>query len=211
MKKFVGFLFLFLMPLNILAEEKLQVKFSSCVDGDTANIIIDNEKIKIRFLAIDTPETKHPTKGSEKYGEEASNYTCNALKNASKIEIEYDSNSDRTDKYNRHLVWIYVDDSLLQEDLIELGYAKTAYLYDEYKYTPYLEEIEKKAKNAKVGIWGEIDEKTIFNLDIIIAIIILSIFLVFFLLSKKFRKKTINKFKRKVRSNIKNRINDLLG
>ena len=40
------------------------------------------------------------------------------MKNAKKISIEYDPDSDKTDKYERHLVWVYVDDSLLQKELI---------------------------------------------------------------------------------------------
>lgn len=47
------------------------------------------------MLAIDTPESVHPTKGVEYYGEEASNYTCNLVTNAKKIELEYDKNSDK--------------------------------------------------------------------------------------------------------------------
>lgn len=38
-------------------KEKKEVKFSSCIDGDTARFIMDKEEIKVRFLAIDTPET----------------------------------------------------------------------------------------------------------------------------------------------------------
>lgn len=210
MKKVITFLILFLIPLNVLAEEKKEVKFASCVDGDTANIIIDNEEVKIRFLAVDTPETKHPTKGEEPYGKEASEYTCNTLKNASKIEIEYDSNSDKMDKYNRHLVWIFVDGNLLQEELIELGYAKTAYLYDDYKYTSSLEEIEEIAKNSKVGMWGN-EDNSISNIEIIIIIVIIIIFILFFIFNKNFRKKTLNKTKREVKNKIKQEFKDLLG
>ena len=36
-------------------------------------------------------------------------YRRQIVKNAKKIEIEYDSNSDKTDKYDRLLVWVFVD------------------------------------------------------------------------------------------------------
>ena len=85
------------------ASSKEKVTFSKCVDGDTIKVNIDGEINIVRMLAIDTPESVHPTKGVEYYGEEASNYTCNLVTNAKKIELEYDKNSDKKDKYNTFL------------------------------------------------------------------------------------------------------------
>ena len=148
-------LFIFLVDFNVYALSKKEVKFSKCVDGDTARVILNKEEIKVRFLAIDTPESVHPTKGEEPFGKETSEYTCEKLKNAKTILIEYDPESDKTDKYDRHLVWIYVDDILLQKDLIEKGYAKVAYLYGDYLYTDELKEVEEVAKKSGVGIWSD--------------------------------------------------------
>ena len=141
------------LPSVVYAKE--QVKLSKCVDGDTARFIIDNKEYRTRFLAIDTPEVKHPKKKVEPFGKEASNYTCKRLENAKKIELEYDPNSTKQDKYGRILAWVYVDDSLLQKELVKKGYAKVAYLYGDYKYTKSLQLLEKKAKSNKVGLWSD--------------------------------------------------------
>lgn len=133
---------------------KIDVTFYKCVDGDTASFKLDNQIIKVRFLAIDTPETNHPTKGKESYGKEASKFTCNKLKSAEKIQLEYDPNSDKYDKYDRHLGWIFVDNQLLQKLIIKEGLAKVDYLYDDYKYTDILLSEEKQAANNKIGIWS---------------------------------------------------------
>lgn len=130
------------------------VTFFECVDGDTAKFILNKKEITVRFLAIDTPETKHPTKKEQPFGKEASNYTCNALKKANKITLEYDPNSDEFDKYDRYLAWVYTDGELLQEKLVSKGLAKVAYLYDDYLYTKKLEKIETKAKEKRLGIWS---------------------------------------------------------
>ena len=125
MKKLSIIIFLFCFIPNIVcADSRVNVKFNDCVDGDTAKFIMDGEIIKVRFLAIDTPETKNPKKGIEKFGEEASTYTCNKLKKAKKIILEFDNNSDLKDKYNRYLAWIFVDDSLLQQELVTNGLAQ---------------------------------------------------------------------------------------
>ncbi len=155
MKKVVVAIILFLWIMPVYANEKIEVSFSKCVDGDTAKFILNKEEITARFLAIDTPETVHPTKGEEPFGKEASNYTCDKLTNAKKIVLEYDDGSDKTDKYGRHLVWVYYDGNFLQEELISLGYAKVAYLYGNYSYTTDLQNTEIVAKSNKAGLWSD--------------------------------------------------------
>ena len=138
--------------------EKQAVEFIRCVDGDTALFQKGGEEVKFRFLAVDTPESVHPTKEVEDYAKEASGYTCNMLTNASKIEIEYDPNSDITDKYDRNLAWIWVNDVLLQEIMVQEGYAKVAYVYGEYKYSNNLCQVQNNAVKDKKGIWQYHDE-----------------------------------------------------
>ena len=85
------------------------------------------------------------------------------LTKANTIEIEYDKASDKTDKYGRLLVWVYADNKLVQEMLLREGLAKVAYLYADYEYTSYLQEIEKDAKTKKLKIWS--DENIANNMD----------------------------------------------
>ena len=140
--------------------EKVEVTLNTTVDGDTAKFNLNNEIVTVRFLAVDTPETKHPDKGVEPYGPEASNFTKEKLTNAKKIVLEYDNNSTKTDKYNRHLAWIWVDDELLQELLIESGLAKVEYVYGDYKYLEQLQEKETIAKQNKIGLWQQEEDTT---------------------------------------------------
>ena len=66
----------------------------------------------------------------------------------------------KTDKYNRALGWVFIDDTLLQKDLVSLGYAKVAYLYGDYKYTEDLKKEESIAKSKKLGVWSLEEETT---------------------------------------------------
>lgn len=155
MKKVVFlFIILILFPINIYAETVTQeVSLAKCVDGDTAVFIVDEEEVKFRFLAIDTPETVHPTKEEEAYGKLASEYTCNLLTNAKEIVVEYENNNKK-DKYGRDLAWIWVDQKLLQDELIKKGYGKVAYIYGNYRYTSSLCLDERKAQEENLGIWN---------------------------------------------------------
>lgn len=198
MKKLIIIISLFFIGYtSVYAEEKVQVSLSKCVDGDTAWFIKDGEEIKTRFLAIDTPES---TTKVEEYGKEASDYTCSLLKGATKIEIEYDSNSDKTDKYNRHLVWVFVDGDLLQEKIIQKGYAEVAYLYGDYKYTNKLEEALEVAKKNKVGMWSEYTED---DINYIYIVVIVGIILIICIFSNKFRKKLFSKIKKEIKKKYK--------
>lgn len=157
MKKYMGFLFcLMMIPSFVFAGETEIVTLDKCVDGDTANFKTSSGTVyKTRFLAVDTPETVHPTKEVEAYGKEASDYTCETLTNAKEIKLEYDDNSDREDKYGRTLAWVWVDGVLLQQSLVEKGLAEVAYLYDDYQYTSLLQDAEAVAKANKVGQWSD--------------------------------------------------------
>lgn len=207
MKKILILFFTFLINLSSVNAETIEVAFKSCVDGDTAKFIYNNKVIKARFLAIDTPETVKPNTKVQPYGKEASDYTCNRLKEASKIVLEYDDNSTKQDKYERELVWVFVDDSLLQQELIEKGYAKVAYLYGDYKYTNILKNIEKKAKKEKKGIWSDTKSSKSINMYYYLLIPIVSIILIVFLFNKKFRNKCLQKGKQKVKRNLKKSLN----
>ena len=195
MKKILFILTLFFtFTINTYAK-KLEVTLDKCVDGDTAWFNLDNERIKTRFLAINTPES---TNKIEAYGKEASNYTCNILTNAKKIEIEYDNNSDKFDKYDRHLVWVFVDDTLLQEKLLEEGLAEIKYIYGDYKYLDELKKVESTAKKNKVGMWSDSKDDYSIYLIIIGAIIIILVFI----FSKKGRKKILRELKKETKKKL---------
>lgn len=134
---------------------KFKVELVETVDGDTAKFKMNGNQITVRFLGINTKETVDPEVGEEAWGKEASDFTKEKLKNATKIELEFDSSADEKDKYNRYLAWIWVDDVLLQNLLVEQGLAETYMLQNNYKYAGILQESEEDAKNNKLGIWSD--------------------------------------------------------
>lgn len=130
-------------------------KVIKVVDGDTFYIQVDNKKLKIRMLGIDTPETKDPRKIVQCFGKEASDKTKGLILNKY-VKLENDITQAEYDKYNRFLAYVYLDDnSLLNSKLIKEGYAH------EYTYkVPYLKQaefknLEKEAREGKRGLWGD--------------------------------------------------------
>ena len=206
MKKILFCLIVILIPFNINASNKLEVKLDKCVDGDTAWVILNNESIKLRFLAIDTPES---TNKIEEYGKEASEFTCNYLTNTSKLEIEYDNNSDKLDKYNRHLVWVFVDNELLQDLIVKNGLAEIKYIYGDYKYLDILNDSLESAKQNELNLWS--NQEYLFILfgykitkEILYTFIVVILLIITYIFSKKSQKKITNKGKNIIKKYIKN-------
>ena len=168
-----------LLLLFIPAVKAEQVKLFECVYGDTAKFITTEGTISTRFLAIDTPEY---TKEKEPWGEEASQFTCSKLKSAQTIELEYDQNSDRYDRYKRLLAWVFVDGNLLQQDIVKLGYGEVAYLYGDYKYTSLLETEQVSAQTNKLGIWSltPVGEREVFDWFSFVLVAFYIIYVLFF-------------------------------
>lgn len=200
MKKALIILLSLCLINNVNAREI--VTLSKCVDGDTAWFYLDGKENKTRFLAIDTPES---TNKIEAYGKEASNFTCDKLTNAKKIEIEYDENSDKTDKYNRELVWVFVDNELLQNLIIKEGLGEVAYLYGDYKYTNLLQKSQLEAQEKKINIWSTTD----YSIQIYMMIGIILLIFILYLFNSNIRKKLNKKIKRKVKKEINKKIDNL--
>ena len=91
MKKVVVFI-LSLLIFNAVNAESEKALFSKCVDGDTAYFLVNENEIKVRFLAIDTPESVSTNVSEQPFGKEASDYTCNKISNADEIVLEYEKN-----------------------------------------------------------------------------------------------------------------------
>ena len=140
----------YLNTSNIKQPEGIKVTLASCVDGDTGHFYIDNVDTKVRFIGIDTPEVEGNVQG-----ESAKEYVCKVLTEAKEIILEKDPKSDATDKFGRALYWVWVDGVLLEKDIVEKGYGKVRYIYDDYLYVNVLYDAQEVAKNNKLGVWKD--------------------------------------------------------
>lgn len=126
---------------------QVNVDLVRCIDGDTTVFKVHNKEETVRLLVVDTPERGEP------FSKKATTFVCDLYEQADTILLEYDPKANR-DKYQRLLAWIWVDDVLIQEHLLKGGYAKIAYVYDDYKHTDYLYQFEAEAKAKKLRIWS---------------------------------------------------------
>ncbi|MBA9025059.1 thermonuclease family protein [Peribacillus huizhouensis] len=124
------------------------------VDGDTIKIKLDNSKEEtVRLLLVDTPESVHPTKPIQPFAIEASNFVKNLLPVGKDVEIELGTNE--RDKYGRLLAYLYADEKMVNQLLLEKGYARVAYVFaPNTKYIEEFREIQETAQRKEIGIWS---------------------------------------------------------
>ena len=121
------------------------------VDGDTIKVLINGTEYRVRYIGIDTPETKHPTRGVEPFGPEASQLN-RELVEGKVVLLEKDVSE--TDQYGRLLRYVYVDDLMVNEELLRRGLARVVTFPPDVKYIDRFLEIQRAAQEAGLGIWG---------------------------------------------------------
>lgn len=205
MKKLLLVCMLFAISVvSLQANTREEAELVKCVDGDTTHLKVGNEVLKVRYLAIDTPEY---TKEKEPYGKEASERVCKLLSEADKIELEYDDGSEKTDKYGRTLAWVYADGRLVQMELVQQGLAEVKYIYGDYAYTDDLQKAQKAAQADKLNIWSNqpyeekgAKEKAMLGIGGGVLLIVAGLL---FAKNKSQRKRMIKKGMRKISQNSK--------
>jgi len=116
------------------------------IDGDT---IVVEGNYRVRYIGMDTPEIR-PT--LEPYGLEA--WQANReLVEGKEVRLERDVSE--TDRHGRLLRYVYVDDVLVNAELVRLGLAEARAYPPDTKYQNHFEELEAAARKAGFGIWAK--------------------------------------------------------
>ena len=129
-------------------EEKDTFLVIRVVDGDTIEI---EGGQKVRYIGIDTPETVHPSKPVECFGQEAS------AKNKELVEgkrVRLEKDISETDKYGRLLRYIWLGDIFVNDFLVRQGYATSSTYPPDVKYQDQFREAEREARENNRGLWN---------------------------------------------------------
>lgn len=136
--------------------EKSEVQVLRMVDGDTAEVMYKGKKEKVRFIGCNTPETKHPTKGIEKYGKEAYAYSKKRLEGQT-VHLEFDV--EQRDKYGRLLPYVWLGEEMFNRTLIKEGYAQVMTIQPNVRYADEFVMLQKEARENNRGLWGSENEQ----------------------------------------------------
>ena len=112
----------------------------------------NGQKLKIRMIGLDTPETVDPRKPVQCFGREASAQAKTIL-GGQPVYLETDPSQDTIDKYGRTLAYVWTASGrLFNLDMIADGYA-FEYTYDlPYRYQADFKAAENDARTQRTRV-----------------------------------------------------------
>jgi len=119
-------------------------KVIGIADGDTITVLRDNEQVRIRLYGIDCPERYQAF--SKKAKQSTSEMVFGKV-----VEVE----PVDTDRYGRTVALVTVFQRLVNEELVNAGFA---WVYTRYCDRPICERwkvLEYEAREAKRGLWAD--------------------------------------------------------
>jgi micrococcal nuclease len=132
---------------------QIPVSLVKTIDGDTIKVRVYGKMETVRYLLVDTPESKKPGMCVQPYAKEAIERN-NQLVRDGKLTLEFEQGNTR-DSYGRLLAYVYVDGLSIQETLLKEGFARVAYIMDPpYKFLNLYTADENLAKRSQVNIWS---------------------------------------------------------
>ncbi len=129
------------------------------VDGDT--IVIDRGRgaEKLRYIGVDTPETKKPNTPVQWMGPEATKYNT-SLVSGKTVVLERDVSE--VDRYGRLLRYVWVEDAsqpagwlFVNLALVAAGYAQVVTYPPDVKYVELYLAAQAEARGVGRGLWRE--------------------------------------------------------
>lgn len=116
------------------------------IDGDTIQISTGET---LRYIGVDTPEI---TGKDECYAQEATQKNTQLVLNK---QVRLEKDKSHTDRYGRLLRYVYVDDVMINYELVVQGYAFSKTYPPDTKYQQLFEQAQQQAKAQKVGVWSD--------------------------------------------------------
>jgi micrococcal nuclease len=123
-------------PANL---ERVQVR--SVADGDSVTL---EDGRRVRLIGINAPET------DQFLYEEAGQFLRNRIDDKT-IYLEFDE--EPTDQFDRLLAYVWLDDSLINVEVLLGGLAASYFIPPNTRYRSLFERAERTAQDKEIGLW----------------------------------------------------------
>jgi micrococcal nuclease len=144
--------FLSLVLPSSAAAKSLRGRVIRVFDGDTFPVRIDGRAELIRLRETDAPEVSHRRQpGQEPFGKRAREFARSRV-GGKTVRLEVEEREER-DQYHRLLAYVFVGDSLVNQEMIQSG---NAFFYPgpfRGKHAGQLEKAEEWAREKGIGVW----------------------------------------------------------
>lgn len=117
-------------------------------DGDTLELKVKNQKIRVRLIGIDTPEL-----GQKPYGARAGSFMRKLIRSSSWREVCCKKGEEALDKYGRTLAYCWSGDLFLNAEMLRAGQAMTLFIGDKnIEYKKMFFDLEEMAEENGLGV-----------------------------------------------------------
>lgn len=134
-----------LVLLGVACVQDASVEVLRVVDGDTIIVEIDGQRERVRYIGIDTPEMNDSREVVLEKARDATDAN-EALVAGKTVRLEFDV--QRRDKYGRLLAYVWVGDTLVNEELVRRGYAELLTIPPNVRYAERLAEARRAARTG---------------------------------------------------------------
>jgi micrococcal nuclease len=120
------------------------------MDGDTIQIRLGDRTENVRYIGINTPEMRHPTKGEEPGAREATEAN-RTLVEGQTVRLELDV--QERDRYGRLLAYVYVGDMMVNAEIVAQGYAQVMTIPPNVRHQELFLKLQREARLLQIGLW----------------------------------------------------------
>jgi micrococcal nuclease len=134
------------------AGEPLSGRVVRVMDGDTIAVRVDKRVITVRYIGVNTRDTRRPGDSVDAGPTEAAEFN-RALVLGQTVRLEMDA--QEKDAQGRMLAYVYVGDLMVNAELVANGYAAVAINPPNVLHEEMLQHLQRQARLLKVGRWRD--------------------------------------------------------
>ena len=140
------------------AHRVVEAEVVRVVDGDTIRVRLGDRIEKVRYIGVNTPELHHPQRGPgrdiDPGGREAADVNRElvwGLASGKHVRLEFDVRE--RDRYGRLLAYVWIDDVMVNAELVRRGYAQVMTVPPNVRYQSLFLSLERTARETGRGLW----------------------------------------------------------
>lgn len=130
---------------DVVSEQAL---VNEVIDGDTIEVVLNGQTLRVRYIGIDTPER------DEYFYHQAT--LANQSFVAGKTVMLFKDVSD-TDRYGRLLRYVFVDTIFVNYELVRQGYALASTYPPDVACAEAFAEAQRLARSEQAGFWSPLN------------------------------------------------------
>jgi micrococcal nuclease len=134
--------------------DAFQATVERVVDGDTFVARRDGQRLRVRLIGIDAPESVQPDAPVECFGPESARALADLVPPGTRLTAAYQGMPEH-DQYGRELWDVWVDGRFLQAELVSRGSARARVYRPQTQYADLLRQLGEDARRTHAGLFAD--------------------------------------------------------